>query len=291
MSCSRKRAHHRCGWQTRMGKFLAPAKVNLTLHVTGQRDDGYHLLDSLVMFADYGDRIYLSLADETSLEVEGRLSDGVPVDESNLMVRAARLMDVPVAMKVKKRLPHAAGLGGGSSDAAAVLTAISLITGKSIPPHAIDLGADVPVCLARSAARMRGIGEKVEPVPGLPAIETVLVNPGRPVPTSEVFKHLKKRDNPPMPDMLPSGLNAVELAQWLGTMRNDLQAPAMAAEPVIAQVFETLSKTPGCLLARMSGSGGTCFGLYSDKETARSAAGRLREQNPGWWVMATTLNA
>ncbi len=277
-----------------MGEFLAPAKINLTLHVTGQRDDGYHLLDSLVMFADKGDRISVSLADETSLQVEGRMSEGVPVDETNLMVRAARLMGVPVAMKVKKKLPNAAGLGGGSSDAAAVLTAISLITGKPIPEHAIelgaDVGADVPVCLKRSAARMRGIGDRVEAVWNMPSLEAVLVNPGRPVPTSKVFARLEKKDNPPMPDELPRGKTAGQLVEWLATMRNDLQAPAMAAEPVIAQVFDTLSKTPGCLLTRMSGSGGTCFGIYSDKETARSAAGRLREQNPSWWVTATTLN-
>jgi len=273
-----------------MGKFLAPAKINLTLHVTGQRDDGYHLLDSLVMFADKGDRISVSLAEETTLQVEGRMSDGVPVDETNLMVRAARLMDVPVAMKVKKKLPNAAGLGGGSSDAAAVLTAISLITGKPIPEHAIELGADVPVCLKRAPARMRGIGDRVDAVSQMPSLEAVLVNPGRPVATAAVFKHLEKKDNPPMPDELPRGKTATQLVEWLSTMRNDLQGPAMAAEPVIAQVFDTLSKTPGCMLTRMSGSGGTCFGIYSDKETARSAAGRLREQNPSWWVTATTLN-
>lgn len=291
MSCWRRKGPIPCGRWKRMAKFLAPAKVNLALHVVGQRHDGYHLLDSLVMFADYGDRISVSLADETTLEVEGRMSDGVPEDDSNLMIRAAQLMGVPVALKVKKRLPNAAGLGGGSSDAAAVLTAISLMTGKAIPPHAIELGADVPVCLARSAARMRGIGDQVEPVPDLPRLEAVLVNPGRPVPTAEVFRHLESRENAPMPEHLPAGLSGVELARWLGTMRNDLEAPAIAAAPVIAQVFETLSKTPGCLLTRMSGSGGTCFGLYSDKETARAAAGRLREQNPNWWVTATTLNA
>lgn len=274
-----------------MAKFLAPAKVNLTLHVTGQRDDGYHLLDSLVMFADKGDRITLSLADETTLQVEGQMSDGVPLDESNLMLRAARLMGVPVAMKVKKKLPNAAGLGGGSSDAAAVMTAISLMTGKVIPERAIELGADVPVCLARSPARMRGIGDVVEPVKNMPSLEVVMVNPGRPVPTAEVFKHLKVKDNPAMPEVLPEGLSSVELAHWLATMRNDLQAPAMEAAPVIGQVFEVLSKTPGCLLTRMSGSGGTCFGIYSDRETARSAAGRLREQYPAWWVIPTTLNA
>ena len=274
-----------------MGKSLAPAKINLTLHVTGRRDDGYHLLDSLVMFADKGDKISVEAADEMSLQVEGRMSEGVPVDESNLMVRAARLMDVPVAMRVKKNLPNAAGLGGGSSDAAAVLKAISRMTGQPIPESAITLGADVPVCLMGRAARMSGIGDKLESVSGMPMLNAVLVNPGRPVPTKLVFERLTCKENPPMPEELPTGLSAAELTQWLGSMRNDLEAPAMKAEPVIAQVFETLSKTPGCLLTRMSGSGGTCLGIYKDRETANSAAGRLKEQNPAWWVSAVRLNS
>lgn len=274
-----------------MGKSLAPAKINLTLHVTGQRDDGYHRLDSLVMFADKGDKITVEAADEMSLQVEGRMSEGVPVDESNLMVRAARLMDAPVAMRVKKNLPNAAGLGGGSSDAAAVLKAISRMTGQPIPESAITLGADVPVCLMGRAARMSGIGDKLESVLGMPMLNAVLVNPGRPVPTKLVFERLTCKENPPMPEQLPTGLSAAELTQWLGSMRNDLEAPAMKAEPVIAQVFETLSKTPGCLLTRMSGSGGTCFGIYKDRETANSAAGRLKEQNPAWWVSAVRLNS
>lgn len=274
-----------------MGKSLAPAKINLTLHVTGQRDDGYHRLDSLVMFADKGDKITVEAADEMSLQVEGRMSEGVPVDESNLMVRAARLMDAPVAMRVKKNLPNAAGLGGGSSDAAAVLKAISRMTGQPIPESAITLGADVPVCLMGRAARMSGIGDKLESVAGMPMLNAVLVNPGRPVPTKLVFERLTCKENPPMPEQLPTGLSAAELTQWLGSMRNDLEAPAMKAEPVIAQVFETLSKTPGCLLTRMSGSGGTCFGIYKDRETANSAAGRLKEQNPAWWVSAVRLNS
>ena len=274
-----------------MGKSLAPAKINLTLHVTGRRDDGYHLLDSLVMFADKGDKISVEAADEMSLQVEGRMSEGVPVDESNLMVRAARLMDAPVAMRVKKNLPNAAGLGGGSSDAAAVLKAISRMTGQPIPESAITLGADVPVCLMGRAARMSGIGDKLESVSGMPMLNAVLVNPGRPVPTKLVFERLTCKENPPMPEELPSGLSAAELTQWLGSMRNDLEAPAMKAEPVIAQVFETLSKTPGCLLTRMSGSGGTCLGIYKDRETANSAAGRLKEQNPAWWVSAVRLNS
>lgn len=274
-----------------MVKVLAPAKVNLTLHVTGRREDGHHILDSLVMFADKGDRITLSPSDTTTLSVDGPLAEGVPVDDSNLMIRAARLMGVSAAMRLRKKLPHAAGIGGGSSDAAATLRALSEFSGKPIPETAIQLGADVPVCLLARTARMRGIGQVVEPVPEMPTLHAVLVNPRLPVLTREVFRRLKKHDNPPMPDELPTGGTAAELIEWLGEMRNDLEAPAIEAEPVIRQVFDTLAVTPGCALARMSGSGGTCFGLYSDAETAASAAGRLKEQHPGWWVTATQLNA
>ena len=274
-----------------MVKVLAPAKVNLTLHVTGRREDGYHLLDSLVMFADKGDRVGVSLADETELSVDGPMVDGVPLDERNIMMRAARLMGVPARMKLKKKLPHAAGIGGGSSDAAATLKALSDLSGKPVPETAVELGADVPVCLLGQAARMRGIGDLLEPVDDLPVLDAVLVNPRLPVLTAEVFRRLKQHENPPMPDQLPHGAGAAEMIEWLRGMRNDLEAPAIEAEPVIGQVFETLEVTPGCLLARMSGSGGTCFGLYSDPETAASAAGRLKEQNPGWWVNAVRLNA
>ncbi len=220
------------------------------------------------------------------------MAEGVPVDDSNLMVRAAPVDGRAGGdARLKKNLPNAAGLGGGSSDAAATLQAISRMTGQPIPESAITLGADVPVCLMGRAARMSGIGDKLESVAGMPMLNAVLVNPGRPVPTKLVFERLTCKENPPMPEQLPTGLSAAELTEWLGSMRNDLEAPAMKAEPVIAQVFETLSKTPGCLLTRMSGSGGTCFGIYKDRETANSAAGRLKEQNPAWWVSAVRLNS
>ena len=269
---------------------FAPAKINLTLHVTGRRADGYHELDSLVIFADIGDRIKVKPSDTTILTVDGPMAAGVPVDESNLVVRAAAKMDVAADIHLEKHLPNAAGLGGGSSDAAATLTALSELSGKPVPRDVLSLGADIPVCQMRGAARMRGVGERVEPVQGLPVLHAVLVNPNLPVMTKEVFAGLGRPDNAAMPETLPQFDEAGELIDWLATMRNDLEAPAIKAEPVIQQVFDTLSVTPGCDLARMSGSGGTCFGLYSDAETAASASGRLREKHPGWWVRAVRLN-
>ncbi|WP_198389447.1 4-(cytidine 5'-diphospho)-2-C-methyl-D-erythritol kinase [Roseovarius faecimaris] len=274
-----------------MVKVLAPAKINLTLHVTGRRDDGYHLLDSLVVFADIGDTVRVKPSDTLSLSVEGRMTAGVPLDERNIMIRAAQFMHVGAEMRLTKKLPNAAGLGGGSSDAAATLKALSELTGKPIPENPLALGADVPVCLVGRAARMRGIGESVEPLHGLPKLHAVLVNPNRPAPTKTVFKKLESHENPPMPEVIPSGQSRAEFITWLKGMRNDLEAPAIAVEPVIAQVFKALEVTPGCRLARMSGSGATCFGLYDNRETARAAAGRLREQQPGWWVAAARLNA
>jgi len=270
---------------------FAPAKINLTLHVTGRREDGYHELDSLVVFADIGDRLRLRPSDTTTLTVDGPMAAGVPADDSNLVVRAAKLMGLSADIHLEKHLPNAAGLGGGSGDAAATLKALSEMSGKPIPDGLLGLGADIPVCLHGRAARMRGVGEAITPVAGLPELHAVLVNPKLPVMTKEVFAGLERADNPAMPDSLPDVQTAASMIDWLAEMRNDLEAPAIQAEPAVQQVFDTLSVTPGCHLARMSGSGGTCFGLYSDAETAASAAGRLREQHPSWWVAAVRLNA
>lgn len=274
-------------------EVFAPAKINLTLHVTGRRDDGYHMLDSLVMFADIGDRVTARRADETTLELVGPMAEGTPPGDDNLVLRAARMMGVTAHITLEKTLPVAAGIGGGSSDAAATLRALSSLTGKPIPDEILPLGADAPVCCAAPSgvARMSGVGEQVTPLPGLPELHAVLINPNIPVMTTEVFRRLAKRDNAPMPDPMPSGIEAAELIEWLKEQRNDLQEPAIACEPVIEQVFSTLAVTPGCMLTRMSGSGGTCFGIYADAETAASAAGRLQESHPGWWVVATRLNA
>lgn len=270
----------------------APAKVNLALHVTGRRADGYHLIDSVVVFADAGDRISVSSAGETSLAVTGPRAAGVPVDGRNLVLRAAALMpDAPAAIRLHKHLPAAGGIGGGSADAAAVLRALARLHGCPLPAAeaVLALGADLPVCLAGRAVRMRGIGERLAPVPALPALPALLVNPGIGVSTPEVFSALSRADNPPMPD-IPAGLaDAASLARWLGGQRNDLEPPACRIAPVIGEVLDRLRAMPGCLLARMSGSGATCFGLFPDSVAAGLAAGRLRAVRPNWWIVPCML--
>ena len=262
-------------------KAFAPAKVNLSLHVTGQRADGYHLLDSLVMFADVGDRLSVRLG-TPSLTVTGPMAKGVPADHSNLALKAATLMGVDASIVLEKHLPAAAGIGGGSSDAAAVLRALHDLTGKEVPEAGLPLGADVPVCLGARAAIMRGIGEVVEPV-DLPPLSAVLINPGVAVPTGVVFNGLARKDNPPM-EALPVG---EDFSVWLQRQRNDLEAPACAVQPEIATVLDALRHAEGCQVARMSGSGATCFGLFPDREHALRAAENL--QRPGWWVKPATF--
>jgi 4-diphosphocytidyl-2-C-methyl-D-erythritol kinase len=272
---------------------FAPAKVNLTLHVTGRRADGYHLLDSLVAFAGVGDRLRASPAPVLTLAVTGPRAAGVPADEGNLVWRAARLVDpaAGAAIVLDKHLPAAAGLGGGSSDAAAAVRALSRLWGRPLPqPAALAvLGADVPVCLAARPARMGGVGEVLAPVPPLPPVWAVLANPGVAVPTPAVFAALERRDGAPMPAALPRLRDAAELAAWLRTMRNDLEAPAIRLRPVIARVSAALAAQPGCLIARMSGSGATCFGLFPDPLHARAAAAALAAAEPGWWVADAPL--
>ncbi|OZB19828.1 MAG: 4-(cytidine 5'-diphospho)-2-C-methyl-D-erythritol kinase [Rhodobacterales bacterium 34-62-10] len=268
---------------------LAPAKVNLTLHVTGQRADGYHLLDSLVVFADLGDRLVLRRADQPALRVTGPMAAGVPSGPDNLVLRAARAMGVDLEIGLEKHLPSAAGIGGGSSDAAAVLRgAVALVPGLALPDDAgLSLGADVPVCLMARAARMRGIGEDVVPVDGLPLLHAVLVNPGVGVSTAVIFRSLSRKDNAAMPDVLPRWADVDDLAAWLAGQRNDMQA-AVAAAPVVGEVIAAIGATAGCKLARMSGSGATCFGLYADAAAAARAAEALAR--PGWWVRAVRLS-
>lgn len=269
---------------------FAPAKINLTLHVTGRREDGYHLLDSLVVFADVGDHLSLCPAPEARLRVIGPMSGGVPGGPDNLVLRAAALMGVAAQITLDKYLPAAAGLGGGSSDAAACLQALSEMSGQPVPGDVLSLGADVPVCLLARAARMRGIGEDVTPVDALPPLDAVLVNPGVPVSTPAIFRRLARRDNPAMPEHLPTWPDAMALIAWLGAQRNDLQDAAIAEEPVVADVLEEIAATQHCVLSRMSGSGATCYGLYPDAVTAKRAAQALRVAYPGWWVQATRLS-
>ena len=274
---------------TRPVQAFAPAKLNLCLHVTGRRPDGYHLLDSLVVFVSVGDRVSADLAPGLTLRITGPEAAGLAAEPDNLVLRAARAMGVDAAaLGLEKILPLASGIGGGSADAAAALRALADLTGRPLPPieDVLRLGADVPVCLAGRPARMSGIGEVLHPLPTLPPLSCVLVNPRLPVPTPPVFAALTRRDNPPLPD-LPSSAqaSAPALAAWLATRtRNDLAAPARQVAPILVDVQAALEATPACLLARMSGSGGTHFGLFATPAAAAAAAEALATTHPAWWV-------
>ncbi|WP_226782018.1 4-(cytidine 5'-diphospho)-2-C-methyl-D-erythritol kinase [Oceaniglobus trochenteri] len=269
---------------------FAPAKINLTLHVTGQREDGLHLLDSLVVFADVGDSVRVTPADDWSFTVTGPRAGYVPQDESNLVMRAARMTGgMPCAITLDKHLPIASGIGGGSSDAAACLRALKRLDGRAIPRRLERLGADVPVCLRARPCRMTGIGETLKDVPVFPPLSAILVNPGLGVATVSVFKALRSREHPPMAAELPSWTDAADLVGWLATQRNDLEPPACRIVPEIEQTLTALRATEGCLLARMSGSGATCFALYDRHEVAESAAMALRDSLSPRWITVTRL--
>ena len=267
-----------------MATEFAPAKVNLTLHVTGQRADGYHLLDSLVVFADVGDRVSLRPDAALSLKITGPQAAALPVSDDNLVLRAARLMGGAAAITLDKVLPVASGIGGGSADAAACLRALAQL-GRALPTEAevLRLGADVPVCLRGVPLRMQGVGEVLTALPPLPEAWLVLVNPGVGVATPAVFRGLARKDNPPMPELPPMAA-APALAAFLHQMRNDLEPAAQAVAPVIGAVKAALAAQPGCLLARMSGSGATCFGLFGSAGAAEAAARAVQSAEPGWWV-------
>ena len=277
---------------------LAPAKVNLTLRVTGRRPDGYHLLDSLVVFAGVGDRLTVTPSDELSLAVMGPLAAGVPTGTGNLVLRAADLLRerrsvrAGAAILLEKHLPHGGGIGGGSSDAACALRLLARLWG--VPPlersEALALGADLPVCLhAPAPARMTGIGEGVDPVPPLPGAALVLVSPGLHASTPAVFgAHAQLRTTfSEAQDPPPEGLDPAGLARFAREGGNDLAPAAIRVAPGIGAVLDALSATPGLLGCGMSGSGSVCWGLAADAVTASQAAATL--ERPGWWVRAAPL--
>ena len=268
---------------------FAPAKINLTLHVTGQRADGYHLLDSLVVFADVGDRLRLTPGDQLSIDVSGEFADGVPTDHRNLVWQAATGAGWSGRVQLDKALPHGAGIGGGSSDAASVLKALAVQGRPTAKEFHLSLGADVPVCIAAQASRMRGIGDQISRVV-LPKLPALLVNPGIHVPTGAVFSALASRDNPPMPSHIPEFPTPEDCATWLSEQRNDMQVPAAAIAPQIDQVLSEMNCTENVLLARMSGSGATCFALYPTMMAAHRAAYEISAANPDWWCVATELS-
>lgn len=288
---------------------LAPAKINLFLHVTGRRPPdaehaGYHELESLVVFAQDEtacDRVVAAQAASLSLTVDGPQASALPQDGTdNLVLRAARLLqpmnlktgaEKGAALTLHKVLPIASGIGGGSADAAATLHALRAlwqieIDDDALAQAALKLGADVPVCLQGKATMMNGVGERLVALPGLPPIWLVLVNPGIAVATAEVFAALGGRFSPPQPlERKPD--SAADLAILLRARRNDLEAPARFLAPEIDPVLAALRAQAGCLLARLSGSGATCFGLFASRRDADFAARNISRAHSRWWVAST----
>lgn len=284
----------------------APAKLNLTLEVVGRRADGYHLLDSLIAFTEYGDTLTAREADELTLALDGpfgRILVGDPAE--NLVLRAARLLaaEAGVApratLALTKRLPVASGIGGGSSDAAATLVALAALwrlapDAGDLARLALRLGADVPVCLAARTARLEGIGERIAPAPPVPAAPIVLVNPGVGLPTPKVFQARRgdfSKGAGAGGVLRSSPTDAVALADALRPYGNDLTRPAVELLPVIGQVLARLEAASDSLIARMSGSGATCFALFPTAAAATAAAAAIAAAEPGWWAVATRLKA
>ena len=261
----------------------APAKVNLFLHVVGRRPDGYHLLDSLAVFPGPGDVLRATEADALTLEVVGPFAPGLAAEGDNLVLRAARALAPGrgARLVLEKNLPVASGIGGGSADAAAALRLLSRLWGvkAGLPELAAKLGADVPACLASAPVRMAGVGEVLGPAPRLPPCTVLLVNPLVPVSTPDVFRRRMVGFRPPA--SLPERWRTpADLQHGLFATANDLEDAACAMAPAIRDVLAWLRSAPGCLLARMSGSGATCFGLFEADPPAVpspwwAAAGRI----------------
>jgi 4-diphosphocytidyl-2-C-methyl-D-erythritol kinase len=279
----------------------APAKVNLTLRALGRRADGYHDLESLVVFADIGDALTFAPGAALALEVSGPTAAAAGDTADNLVLKAARALGERVAglrlgaFALSKRLPVAAGLGGGSADAAAALRLLALGNGIALDdPRLLQAaratGADVPVCLDPRARVMRGIGDILSAPLDLPKLDAVLVNPGVAVPTKMVFAGLNLARTTTSSNTSPQWPgNPTDLVAALAKDRNDLEGPAIELQPVIAELLAVLRNLPGCRLARMSGSGATCFGLFDTSAAAEAAARTLRVGYPDWWVEPTRL--
>jgi 4-diphosphocytidyl-2-C-methyl-D-erythritol kinase len=283
---------------------LAPAKVNLTLRIVGRRADGYHELDSLVVFAGCGDHLTFDAGPSLDLTVSGPTAGQSGAVADNLVLRAAKALAEKVPgltvgrFALTKELPAGAGLGGGSADAAAALRLLADANGLDLDdPRLVAVaratGADVPVCLDPRPRVMRGIGDILSAPLDLPALPTVLVNPRVPVPTKDVFARLGlgpgERRGEASEIEAKSLKDRDALVRYLASQPNDLEPPARALQPVISDVLTALSACDGCLLARMSGSGATCFGLFESDSAAAAAVEAISAPHPSWWVTATVL--
>lgn len=294
-------------------RVFAPAKINLFLHVGTKRADGYHDLQSLVVFAEAGDDLTLAKDETLSLSIDGPFAGALSKNDDNLVLRAVRSLASAVRrpavaeVRLTKNLPVASGIGGGSADAAATLRGLRWMWGLAHPGDdvswghrdpfancpetyqaAIGIGSDVPVCLLSAPAFMEGRGERVWSLGSFPGAAMVLINPGVAVSTADVFRKVEKRTG--AAEMIPSGFghSLRDLLGYLTCTHNDLEPPALAVAPCIGDVLASL-RSRGAVFARMSGSGATCFGLFETSEDAESAAADIRKTRPDWWVCATRI--
>ena len=288
---------------------LAPAKINLALHVTGRRPDGYHHIETLVVFADFGDMVTTAPGADgrMGLSVKGQfappLAEAVPPAD-NLVVRAATELaraagsrKLPGAKLVlTKRIPVAAGLGGGSADAAATLCLLNREWGlrlghDKLAEIGLRLGADVPMCIASRPLIATGIGERLKPAHGIPAMPIVLAHPGGSLSTADVFARLARADRTSLPEAPARFRSLLDVIFWLRKARNDLEEPAIAASKTAGAAAKALRSDPECLFARMSGSGAAAFGIFTTMDAAERAAARLQEAKPRWWVVPAMTGA
>ncbi len=282
-------------------EFLARAKINLALHVTGRRADGFHTIDTLVVFTEFGDLITLREQEnppEVRLSIKGPFADSLASDHNNMVIQAMTMLEKqtgetlpPVAITLEKNLPVASGIGGGSADAATTLMALKdfwqLGLETDIETIASNLGADVPMCLHSTPLRAQGIGEEITLLDASEPLHLLLVNPGVEISTPEIFRNLGNKINPPVSEQ---PLSHFPDTGNLATLRNDLEKPALEIAPVIGEVLSALRNQEGCQFARMSGSGATCFGIFDSPELAEDAKNRMLELHPDWWCVATRSN-
>ena len=271
---------------------ISYAKVNLALHVVGQLENGYHELNSLVVFTTFGDTVSIATNQELTLKIKGPFRELVPKSSDNLILKGLCLMEdqeqTNFSIRLDKQIPVFAGLGGGSANAATVIQLVNKMVNCPIPSNRqlCKIGADVPMCMNSKPCLVSGIGENLDRNIILPKLQMLLVNPNRKLETSRVFTSLKQKKNPKLAP-IEKPFSQHELIAWLGNQRNDLENSAMELQPEIKSVLNLLEKTSGCLFCRMTGSGPTCFGIYDSKNEAKNAAKKIAEERPEWWVKAT----
>ena len=275
----------------------ASAKVNLCLQIVGQKSNGFHLLDSIVGFTEFGDHLSFKKSDELELTMKGAFSDQIPVDKSNLILKAAELLRTINNIKtgahitLTKNLPPSAGLGGGSSDAAATIRGLSRMWGTDLPEihDLMKIGSDLPVCINQKTQHMKGFGEVLNVVNTFPNLPILLVNPLKKVSTQTVFRKLENKKNSPLSKYEKLFQTKKDWINWLLLQRNDLMEPAVSVEPVISEVLQFISNQISVEKVSMSGSGATCFGVFENKHDCDLAMKQVRQERPDWWSVSTEI--